>query len=147
MYAAHYHVKECARKRRSHRGWRRSISASFFEGRLRHPVPTPKTIGTALVEVFAVILPVEATTPVVNAPPDIRSEHGVCNAWRDGHHYDQSRGDGSKHPVGVHLVVGSPSPSRGESRRPGTLPAVVNGTDSHWQDPWPNIALRSVPHA
>ena len=47
--------------RRSRRGWRRSISASFFEGLLRHPVLTPKTVGAALVEVFAVILPVEAT--------------------------------------------------------------------------------------
>ena len=50
--------------------------------------------------------------------------------------------------VGVYLVVGSPSPSRGgESGRSGALPAVVHGTDSHWRDPWPNIALRSVPHA
>ena len=47
---------------------------------LRHPVLAPKTVGAALVSVFAVILPVEATTPLVNAPPDIRSEHGVCNA-------------------------------------------------------------------
>ena len=87
-------------------------------------------------------------TPLVNAPPDIRSEHGVCNASRDGRHYDHSsNGDGSKHPVGVHLVVGSPSPSRGgESGRSGTLPAVVNGTDSHWRDPWPNIVLWSVLH-
>ena len=50
--------------------------------------------------------------------------------------------------VDVYLVVGSPSPSRGgESERSGALPAVVHGTDSHWRDPWPNIALRSVPHA
>ena len=56
------------------------ISASFFEGLLRHPVLTPKTVGAALVEVFAVILPVEATTPLVDAPPDIGSEHGVCDA-------------------------------------------------------------------
>ena len=70
-----------ARKRRSRRGWRRSISASFFEGLLRHPVLTPKPVGAALVEVFAVILPVEATTPLVDAPPpDIGSEHGVCDA-------------------------------------------------------------------
>ena len=49
-----------------------------------------------------------------------------------------SSGDGSKHPVGVHLVVGSPSPSRGgESKRSGVLPAVVHGTDSHWRDPGP----------
>ena len=41
---------------------------------------TPKTVGVALVEVFAVILPVEATTPLVDAPPDFGSEHGVCNA-------------------------------------------------------------------
>ena len=34
----------------------------FFEGLLRHPLLTPKTVGAALVEVFAVILPVEATT-------------------------------------------------------------------------------------
>ena len=47
---------------------------------LRHPVLTPKTVGAALVEVFAVILPVEATTPLVDAPPDIGSEHGVCDA-------------------------------------------------------------------
>ena len=39
-----------------------AVSASFFEGLLRHPVLTPKTVGAALVEVFAVILPVEATT-------------------------------------------------------------------------------------
>ena len=45
-----------------------------------HPVLTPKTVGAALVEVFAVILPVEATTPLVDAPPDIGSEHGVCDA-------------------------------------------------------------------
>ena len=50
--------------------------------------------------------------------------------------------------VGVYLVVGSPSPSRGgESWRSGALPAVVHGTDSHWRDSWPNIALWSVPHA
>ena len=50
--------------------------------------------------------------------------------------------------VGVYLAVGSPSPSRGgESGRSGALPAVVQGTDSHWRDPWPNIALWSVPHA
>ena len=49
-----------------------------------------------------------------------------------------SSGDGSKHPVGVHLVVGSPSPSRGgESERSGVPPAVVHGTDSHWRDPGP----------
>ena len=80
MYAAHHLVKVRARKRRSRRDWSRSISARFFEGLLRHPVLTPKTIGAALVEVFTVILPVEATTLVVDAPPDIRSEHGVCNA-------------------------------------------------------------------
>ena len=80
MYIAHHLVKEHARKRWSRRGWRRSISASFFEGLLRHPVLTPKTVMVALVEVFAAILPVEATTPLVDAPPDIGSEHGVCNA-------------------------------------------------------------------
>ena len=53
---------------------------SYFEGLLRHPVLTPKTVGAALVEVFAVILPVETTTPLINAPPNIGSEHGVCNA-------------------------------------------------------------------
>ena len=60
-----------------------------------------------------------------------------------------STGHGYKHTtVGVYLVVGSPSPSRGgESGGSGALPAVVHGTDSHWRDPWPNIALRSVPHA
>ena len=115
---------------------------------MRHPVLTPKTVGAALVEVYAVILPVEATTSLVSAPRDIRSEHGVCNAWRDGRHYDHSSGDGSEHPVGVYLVVALPSPNRGgESGRSGTLPAVVHGTDTHWRDPWPNIALRSVPHA
>ena len=51
----------------------------FFEGLLRHPVLMPKTVGATLVGVFAVILPVEATTSLVDAPPDIRSEHGVCN--------------------------------------------------------------------
>ena len=61
-------------------GWRHSISAFFFEGLLRHPILTPKTVGAALVEVFAVILSVEATTPLVDAPPDIGSEHGGCNA-------------------------------------------------------------------
>ena len=80
MCAAHHLVKERARKRRSRRGWRRSISASFFEGLLRHPVLTPKTVGAALVGVFAVIILVEATTPLVDAPPDIGSEHGVCDA-------------------------------------------------------------------
>ena len=46
-----------------------------------HQVPTPKTVGAALVEVFAEIHPVEATTPpLVDALPDIGSEHGVCNA-------------------------------------------------------------------
>ena len=53
------------------------IICKFFEGLLRHPVLTPKTVGAALVEVFAVILPIEATTPLVDAPPDIGSEHGV----------------------------------------------------------------------
>ena len=80
MYVAHHLVKERARKRRSRRGWRRSISASYFEGLLGHPVLTPKTVGAALVEVFAVILLVEATTPLVDAPPDIGSEYGVCDA-------------------------------------------------------------------
>ena len=47
---------------------------------LRHPVLTPKTVGAALVEVFAVILPVEATTPLVDAPPNIGREHFVCDA-------------------------------------------------------------------
>ena len=56
------------------------VKLSFFEGLLRHPVLTPKIVGAALVEVFAVILPVEATTPLVDAPPDIGSEHGVCDA-------------------------------------------------------------------
>ena len=56
------------------------ISAGFFEDLLRHPVLTPKTVGAALVEVFAVILPVEATTPLVDAPPDIGSQRGVCYA-------------------------------------------------------------------
>ena len=80
------------------------------------------------------ILLVEATTPLVDAPPDVGSEHDVCNAWRDGRHYDHSSGDGSKYPVGVHLVVGSPLPSRGgESRRSGVFPAVVHGTDGHWR--------------
>ena len=49
----------------------------FFEGLLRHPVLTPKTVGAALAEVFAVILPVEATTSLVDAPPDIGSESMV----------------------------------------------------------------------
>ena len=41
--------------------------------------------------------------------------------------YDHSSGDGSKHSVGVHLVVGSPSSSGGgESGRSGALPAVVH---------------------
>ena len=51
-------------------------SASFFEGLL-----TPKTVGAALVEVFAVILTVEATTPLVDAPPDIGSEHWCVWRW------------------------------------------------------------------
>ena len=80
MYAAHHLVKERARKPRSRRAWSRRISASFFEGLLRHPVLTPKTVGAAIVEVFAVIILVEATTPLVDAPPDIGSEHGVCDA-------------------------------------------------------------------
>ena len=80
MYTAHHLVKGSARKRQSRRGSRRSISACFFESLLRHPVLTPKTVGAALVEVFAVILPVEAMTPLVDAPPDIGSEHGVCDA-------------------------------------------------------------------
>ena len=124
-------------------------AVKFFKGLLRHPVLKPKTVEAALVEVFAVILPVEATTPLVDAPPDIGSEHGVCDAWRDGCHYDHSTGHGYKRTTaGVYLVVGSPSPSReGESGRSGALPAVVHGTDSHWRDPWPNFALRSVPHA
>ena len=52
----------------------------FFEGLLKHPVLTPKAAGAVLVAVFAVILPVEATTSLFDAPPDIGSEHGVCNA-------------------------------------------------------------------
>ena len=49
----------------------------FFEGLLRHPVLTPKIVGAALVKVFAVTLLVEATTPRVDAPPDIESESMV----------------------------------------------------------------------
>ena len=80
VYSSSSRQRACE-ERRSRRGWRRSIlSASFFEGLLRYPVLTPKTVGAALVEVFAVILPVEATTPPVDAPPDIGSEHGVCDA-------------------------------------------------------------------
>ena len=45
-----------------------------------------------------------ATTPLVDAPPDIGSEHGVCDAWRDGCHYDHSTGHGYKHTtVGVYI--------------------------------------------
>ena len=92
MYTAHHLVKERARKWRSRRGWRHTSEVlvdleegtqyicKFFEGLLRHPVLTPKTVGGALVEVFVVILPVEAMTPLVDVPPDIGSEHGVCNA-------------------------------------------------------------------
>ena len=47
---------------------------------MRYPVLMPKTVGAVLVGVFAVILSVEATTPLVDAPPDIGSEHGVCDA-------------------------------------------------------------------
>ena len=47
---------------------------------LRHPVLTPETVGAALVEVFAVTIPVKATTPLVNALSDIGSEHSVCDA-------------------------------------------------------------------
>ena len=48
---------------------------------MRHSILTPKTVRAALVEVFAVILLVEATTPpLVDAPPDNGSEHGVCDA-------------------------------------------------------------------
>ena len=36
----------------------------FSEGLLRHPVLTSKTVGAALVEVFAVLFPVEAMTPL-----------------------------------------------------------------------------------
>ena len=35
---------------------------------------------------------------------------------------------------------------RVEEASPGD-PEAVLGTDSHWRDSWPNIALRSVPHA
>ena len=49
----------------------------FFEGLLRHPALTPKTDGAALVEVFTVILSVEATTSLIDAPPDIGSESMV----------------------------------------------------------------------
>ena len=49
----------------------------FFEGLLRHPVLTPKTVGVALVVVFTVTLLVEATTPLVDAPSDIGSESMV----------------------------------------------------------------------
>ena len=80
MYTAHHLVKERARKRRSRKAWKRSISAICFEGLLRHPVLTPKTVRAALVEVFAVILPVEATTTLVEAPPAIGNAYGVCDA-------------------------------------------------------------------
>ena len=70
-------------------------TSKFFEGPLRHPVLTPKAVGAALVKVYAVILPVEATIPLVDAPPDTGSEQGACNAWRDRRHYDHSSGDGS----------------------------------------------------
>ena len=36
------------------------------------------------------ILPVEATTRLVDAPFDIGSEPDVCNAWLDGRHYGHS---------------------------------------------------------
>ena len=49
-----------------------------FEGLLTQPVLTPKTVGAALVELFAVILPVEATTPLVNALPAIPEASMVC---------------------------------------------------------------------
>ena len=45
------------------------------------------------------ILPVEATTPLVDAPLDIGSEHGVCDAWRDGCHYDHSTGHVSRKDI------------------------------------------------
>ena len=91
MYAAHHFVKGHARKRRSRRGWRHTSEVligleegtqyicKFFEGVLRHPVLTPKTVGAALVEVFAVLLPVEATTPLIDATPNIGSEHDISN--------------------------------------------------------------------
>lgn len=56
------------------------MCASFSKRLLRHPVLTPETVGAALAEVFAVIILVEATTPLVDASPDIGSEHGVCDA-------------------------------------------------------------------
>ena len=92
MYSAHHLVKERATKRWSRRDWRHTSKVlvdleegtqficKFFEGLLRHPVLTPKTVGTALVEDFAVMLPVEVTTPLVDASPGIGSEHGVSNA-------------------------------------------------------------------
>ena len=122
----------------------------FFEGLLRHPVLTPKTVGAALVNVFAVILPVEATT-LLSLMLLLISEAIIVYVTLDvtaATSTTASSGDGSKHPVGVNLVVGSPPPSRGGgSGRSGALPAVGHGTDSHSRDPWPNIALRSVPHA
>ena len=148
MYAAHP-LKYRARKRRSRRGWRRSISASFFEGLLRHPVlKKPKTVEAALAEVFAVILPVEATTPLLDAPPDIEASM-VCVTL------DVTDATTTTAPVMATSILlrafissKSPSPSRGgESGRSGALPAVVHGIDSHWRDPWPKFALRSVPHA
>ena len=51
----------------------------FFRRSAEAPGIPPKTVGAALIEVFAVILPVKPTT-LVDAPPDIGSEHGVCNA-------------------------------------------------------------------
>ena len=118
---------------------------------LRHPVLTPKTVGAALVEVFAVILPVEATAPLVNAPVLLISEASMVCVTLDVTAATTTTAAvmaPSIHPVGVHLVVGLPSPNRGgEFGRSGTLPAVVIGTDSHWRDPWPNIAQRLVPHA
>ena len=58
----------------------RSMCASFSKRLLRHPVLTPETVGAALAEIFAVIILVEAMTPLVDASPDIGSEHGVCDA-------------------------------------------------------------------
>ena len=84
MYTA-YHLVKGVRRNGGCEGAvdleeRTQYICKFYEGLLRHPVLTPKTVEAALVEVFPVILPVEATTLLVDAPPDIGSEHGVRNA-------------------------------------------------------------------
>ena len=73
-----------------------------------------------------ILLAVEATTPLVESPPDIGSEHGVCCRVTAA----TTTAAAVMAPSilwAINFVVGSPSLSNGgESGRSGALPAVIH---------------------